>query len=512
MWYGGEFLSGVIHKTYDPEQRMKGACNLSSLFLQNFVSKPFTKDAIFSYSKLRKSIHAVVRFLDNIIDINNYPHEDFKLYQQALRTIGVGTTGLANAMAMLGMKYGDKQSVDFVDELYNFIAKESYKASIELAKEKGSFPFYNDKFLESGFIKKHIEIDEEWNQIADDIKQYGIRNARCLSIAPNGTLSLAYGNNCSSGLEPTFSLEMERRVKVGGQEEKHMQTVMLRDHAYYMCLKTKDKDVDKSVFVTTQNLTIENHLDILEKITFHVDMSCSKTINVPTDYSFEDTQKIFLRVFDNSVKGCTIFRPNAVRQGIFVTKQEDVKAKFDVSNIPWGTTMDSSDDLIGKKRKLTTGCGSLHVQAWFDPISAKLMEIYLSKGSEGGCNSFMIALSRAISAGLRTGMDFNYAVDQLKSATACPSYVGRNMTKKDTSRGKSCPDAIGNCLIEMQAEILDEISIGEDEYYVTEDNDEVEIASNDDELTAICPECGEKSLNISLACATCTECGFSKCG
>ena len=176
-----------------------GACNLGSLFLHNFVVEPFTKNARIDFDKLKKVINVAVRMLDNIIDVNNYPLKQFENYQKNIRTIGLGITGLADTFVMLNMKYGDEESIKFTDKLMNFITYTAYDTSCELAKEKGSFNFLNkEEFVESEFIKKHIDKYPEWEKIKDKILFYGIRNGRCISVAPAGTLSLSYGNNCSS--------------------------------------------------------------------------------------------------------------------------------------------------------------------------------------------------------------------------------------------------------------------------------------------------------------------------
>jgi ribonucleoside-diphosphate reductase alpha chain len=257
-------------------------------------------------------------------------------------------------------------------------------------------------------------------------------------------------------------------------------------------------------------------------------MSASKTINLPSTYSFEETKGVYKWCWENGIKGCTIFRPNELRQGIFITEEiEKEESKNTLLNIPWGTTLDASDDLIGKKHKLMTGCGSLHLQAWFDISNGKLMEIFLSKGSTGGCNSFMVGLSRTISLALRTGASFDYAIDQLKSVPSCPSFVTRTAIKKDTSVGTSCPSAIANTLIKMQKEVFNDLGIEEDEKItisIKTVNKEKQSLFTQQELDFLnkngeiafaihfgkCPKCGEK-LEHAEGCLSCSNCGFTKC-
>ena len=213
-----------------------------------------------------------------------------------------------------------------------------------------------------------------------------------MSVAPTGTMSLTFGNNCSSGIEPIFSLEYDRKVKIGGQSEDDVQVVTIRDYAYDMWLKIKDNPeciVTKDVFETALELPVDAHIDMLAVIAKHVDMSVSKTINIPTDYSFEDTKDVYLKCWNYKIKGCTIFRPNAIRQGILMSeetktnKQEETKNISNASDLPRGYVIEVSDDLIGYKRKLNTGCGSMHFEVYYDEVTGEPQETFINVGSGG---------------------------------------------------------------------------------------------------------------------------------
>lgn len=525
-----EYLAGTIYgndkngNKLDPND-FGGACNLGSLFLHNFIINPFMHNAAVDYDKLKDAIFTAVRMLDNIIDINNFPDKIYENYQKSFRTIGLGITGLADALAMLGIKYNSKDAKSFTSCLMNFISLNVYKASIELSKEKGEFPLLDrEKFVESGFISKHCsngEYIDEWKIVKEDILKYGIRNAKMISIAPTGTLSLTFGNNCSSGLEPIFSLEYERKVKIGGQSDDNIKIIPMRDYAYGEWLKVKNSPscaVEEDVFITALEMTVDEHVDMLAAIAYHVDMSCSKTINVPAEYSFNDTKKIYEKCHDLGIKGCTIFRPNEIRQGIMITENsndlsnssEEIKCNKD---LPRGCIIKADDNCIGRKRTLHTGCGTLHCEAFFDPNTGELLETYFSKGSSGGCNNFMIGLSRMISLSARGGVDIYSIVDQLQSSGACPSYAVRQATKRDTSKGSSCPVAIGNALLDMYNEIQNEIY---DDYDKPSLNKTVEINNVENNkkekkiLKPVCPECGEE-ISFEGGCNICKSCGWSKC-
>ena len=350
-----EYIAGTVFNQELSSDQYAGACNLGSLMLHNFVENPFTDTAYFDFSKLSQTIKVAVRMLDNIIDINTFPLPQYENYQKNFRTIGLGVTGLADMLVMLGYKYNSKEAVDFVDALMESISICAYYSSIELSKEKGPFPFLDaEKFVKSGFITAHKRGNngESWKEISNLIEEYGIRNARILSVAPCGTMSLTFGNNCSSGIEPIFSLGYDRKVKIGGQNEENEKIIHISDYAYENC-----PNKEKAPFITAQEMTVQEHINMLAVIAKHVDMSVSKTINVPTDYSFEDTKNIYFDCWKKGIKGCTIFRPNEIRQGILLTetpkKEEEVKEERKLGR---GEIKIISDDVIGKKRRLISGC------------------------------------------------------------------------------------------------------------------------------------------------------------
>lgn len=481
-----EYLAGTVYGGELPNSEYGGACNLGSLMLHNFVINPFTEYADIDYSLLTQTIHTAVRFLDNIIDINVFPSKIYENYQKTFRTIGLGYTGLADMLVMLNLKYNSYEAIAFVKELTNLIAQEAYRASIELAKEKGSFPGYSDKITRSGFFKKH---SSRWNHIIEDIKQYGIRNSKIQSVAPCGTMSLVFGQNCSSGIEPIFSLSYDRKVKIGGQQEKDEQIVTIQDYALYLFNKLKSEGADiipNPPFVTAFDISVEDHVNMLAAIAFNIDMSVSKTINVPTDYPFEDCKKIYEDCWSKGIKGCTIFRPNAIRQGVLIAPSKKTR----------GDVIKCTDNLIGIKRKVVTGCGTMHILVWYDPDTKDILEVFLNKGSSGGCEKNLVAMARLISLSLRGGVPFDKVIDQLESCGGCSAYQARRASQHDTSPGSSCATAVAKALVEIHNKIHD----------IKEDNKQEE-----KEDSPKCPECGN-SLTIEGGCNVCKACGWSKCG
>lgn len=535
-----EYLAGTINAT-DPSQ-YGGACNLGSLFLHNFVKNPFTKQAHLDTDALRDTISVAVRMLDDIIDVNKFPDKIYENYQKGMRTIGIGITGLADMLAMLGMKYDSQEARDYVESLMQMITNAEYYASVQLAKEKGCFPLCEpDNHMRGNYVMDTLE-----STLAKDIAKYGIRNAKIQAVAPCGTISMVFGNNCSSGIEPIFSLSYDRKVKIGGQDDKDVKIVKMMDYAYYLYHKLKDEgkqlDFDEyDIFPTALNMSVDDHIAMLAIISKYTDMSVSKTINVPTEASFDEVKDIYIQCWKKGIKGCTIFRPNAIRQGILLTEnKKDTESKPESTSLtlPRGSIIEPSNDLIGKKRKIQTGCGSLHVLAFFDPIDGNLQEVYFNKGSTGGCANFMTGLSRMVSLLCRAGVDIMTIKDQLDSTGVCPSYATRRATHHDTSKGSCCPMAIGNALVEMYNEMQAELDDKEEDIPITsrkinkaskiltENFNKATEAINKvadkfaqlardsgnvyNASTEVCPECGEPLLHIG-GCIQCSSCAWSKC-
>lgn len=510
-----EYLAGTIN-SIDPSQ-YGGACNLGSLFLHNFVRNPFTKQAHLDTEALRDTISVAVRMLDDIIDVNKFPDKIYENYQKGMRTIGIGVTGLADMLAMLGMKYDSKKAGDYVESLMQMITNAEYYASVQLAKEKGCFPLCEpDKHMSGSYVMDVLE-----DSILDEMAEYGIRNAKIQAVAPCGTISMVFGNNCSSGIEPIFSLSYDRKVKIGGQDDKDVKIVKMMDYAYYLYHKLKDEgkslDFDEhDIFPTALNMSVDDHVAMLAIISKYTDMSVSKTINVPTEASFDEVKDIYMQCWEKGIKGCTIFRPNAIRHGILLTdnKQGEEKSEsMEPPTLPRGSIIEPSNDLIGKKRKIQSGCGSLHVIGFFDPIDGSLQEVYFNKGSTGGCQNFMVGLSRAISLLCRAGVDIMTIKDQLDSTGVCPSYATRRATHHDTSKGSCCPMAIGNALVDMYNEMQAELDDKEDDEKpvkrvpIKAEIGKVNVLTTN---TDVCPECGEPIVHIG-GCVQCPNCSWSKC-
>jgi ribonucleotide reductase alpha subunit len=526
----GEYLSGLLYgKNPSTNEEIKteeymGACNLGSLFLHNYVMNPFTKQVRIDYSELKNAINIGVRLLDNIIDINKFPHQAYENYQKNMRTIGLGDTGIADVLTMFNIKYGSKKAIEFVDKLENFITKEAYKSSINLAREKGSFPFLDrEKFVQSGFIQKHVKKDVEWQQIVKDILIYGIRNARIRTEAPVGTLSLTFGNNCSSGLEPIFSLDYDRKVKIGGQDESDIQIVKMEDYAYGLWKRTdKNNIVKEDIFVTAMNLPVQSHLDMLKAIAFHVDMSCSKTINIPTDYPYIETKKVYDYCWENGIKGSTIFRPNPIRQGIMVTNDQS-KVEVITNKLERGQWKPKASDTFYYERKLTIGCGKLMLFIGWSDSEKEVQDFFVIRSGRGGCEKNIQTSVIAMSGMLRLGGKLENIERAFEGVGVCNSFVGQRAKGVKLSKGSSCGTVILNEIKSFHSEMNtkeikeiiipkkqvtpQDIDVKTEELDYLKENGEIAFAKHYNK----CPVCGEHLENTG-GCMICQKgCGWSKC-
>ncbi len=267
-------------------------CCLGHVVLPRFVNAAGELD----WSLLGNTIRTAVRFLDNVLTVNHYPLPEMRAKSHNLRRIGLGTTGLADMLALLGHRYGSPEGNQFVDKLFRFISKAAYESSIMLAVEKGAFPLCNpEKHVESGFIKRMPE------KIRSLILEHGIRNCAIITQAPTGTVSIL-SDNCSSGIEPMFSPAYERRY--WDNDKRKMELVF---HPLFEKFMAEGKDV--SHFVGSRDISVQDHMEVQKIVQKHTDNAVSKTINIPEDYPIEDVEKLWLQYLP-SLKGTTFYREN----------------------------------------------------------------------------------------------------------------------------------------------------------------------------------------------------------
>lgn len=471
-----------------------GSCLLGSINLSEFV----TENKQFDFEDFRYTVKKAVSVLNDVLDegLPLHPLQEQRDSVRDWRQIGLGIFGLADMLIKMEITYGSPCAIDLCNMIGHAMADEAIKTSALLAEAYGEYPKYSPQAVQQSAFYTHNALGET----KELVMKYGLHNSQLLTIAPTGTLSTMLG--VSGGIEPIFANYYTRKTESlhGHDEYYKVYTPIAKEYMDKHGL-TDDSELP-GFFVTAQTLDYKKRIDMQAIWQMHVDASISSTVNVPNDFTVEQTEDLYRYAWEKGLKGVTIFRDGCKRIGILTTI-EDKELNEKPQILERGMIIKADDNCIGKKRTLRTGCGTLHCEAFFDPDSGQLLETYFSKGSSGGCNNFMIGLSRMISLAARGGVDIDSIVDQLKSCGTCPSYAVRSATKHDTSKGSCCPVAIGNALIDMCKEMADDID---------EDIDiSKEIVKPSVDGLAKCPECGEP-LIFEGGCNICKSCGWSKCG
>ncbi|MBO28735.1 MAG: ribonucleoside-diphosphate reductase, adenosylcobalamin-dependent [Rhodobacteraceae bacterium] len=293
-----------------------GACLLGSINLARLVTDPFDAGAALDQDALNELVATAVRMMDNVVDVSQFPLEAQAREAQAKRRIGLGVTGLADALLMMGLRYGSDEAAAQTEEWLHAIARAAYLASVELAKEKGAFPLFDaEAYLASGTMQG---MDED---VREAVRTHGIRNALLTSIAPTGTISL-YAGNVSSGIEPVFAYAYTRKVlqKDGSRTEEEVV-----DYAVQMWRDLKGDADLPDYFVNAQTLAPLDHVKMQAAAQKWVDSSISKTINCPEDISFEAFKDVYMEAWDSGCKGCTTYRPNDVTGSVLSVAEEKPK-------------------------------------------------------------------------------------------------------------------------------------------------------------------------------------------
>lgn len=473
-----------------------GSCLLGSLNLAAFVKNPFSPEAAFDMDAFLAAAKTAVKALNEVLDegLPFHPLQEQRISVSEWRQIGLGIFGLADMLIKLGITYGDKDSIALCDKIGQELARCAILTSAELAADSSSYEKFNyDLVSKSLFFEVHASSSDK-----DYVKEHGMRNSQLLTIAPTGSLSSMLG--VSGGIEPIFANSYTRKTESlhGVDTYYKVYTPIVKE---YMDLNNITDEADLPYwFVTAADLNYENRIKMQGIWQYHIDASISSTVNVPEDFTVEETFDLYVKAWQEGLKGVTIFRDGCKRTAILSTGAP--AAAVNPDGAKRGEVLPTSDNLIGLKRKLMTGCGSLHCTAFFEPEDGSLREIYLSKGSTGGCNNFMIGLSRMISTAARAGVSMDDIVEQLMSTGSCPSYASRAATKKDTSRGSCCPMAVGYALKEMQAQF-------------NKINNSIENSPNEENKTEDtpshkCPNCGD-TLVFEGGCNICKSCGWTKC-
>jgi len=393
-----------------------GACLLGSINLPKMIDAPFSENSKLDVTLLKETVSVAVRMMDNVIDVSKFPLAAQEKEAHAKRRIGLGVTGLADALLMTGVRYGSDEAVAKTDEWLHLISREAYLASTELAQEKGSFPLLDvNQFLQSGNM---VQMDDDVKEV---IRSQGIRNALLTSIAPTGTISL-YAGNVSSGIEPVFAYSYSRKVlqKDGTKREEEV-----TDYAVNLWKEKFGNKEFPDYFVNAQTLSPKDHVRMQAAAQKWIDSSISKTINCPEDISFEEFKEVYMAAWDQGCKGCTTYRPNAVTGSVLsveTSEKKDLKTSEMTGSggavVYMSEPLARPKDLEGRTYKVKWPDSEHALYITINDIllhgQRRPFEIFVnSKNMEHF--AWTVGLTRMISAVFRRGGDVSFVVDELKA-------------------------------------------------------------------------------------------------
>ena len=498
-----------------------GACLLGSINLARLVKAPFTAEAALDRAALADLTRVAVRLLDDVIDISNFPLSQQAAEARAKRRIGLGITGLADALIMVGARYGSAAAIALTEEWMRALRREAYLASAEIAAEKGPFPLFDrDKYLAGETV---AELDED---VRAAIARHGIRNALLTSVAPTGTISLL-ADNVSSGIEPVFSFAYQRSVLMPDGTRREEQ---VSDYAYRRFHREQGENaVLPDSFVDAQSLSPADHVRMQAAVQKYVDSSISKTINCPEDMAFDTFKDVYLLAYEAGCKGCTTYRPNAVTGAVLAVrpKAEEPLARqaelplsapepkprdpFEAGGVVYMTRpLDRPEALPGQTYKVTWPESEHAMYITINDIvqdgRRRPFEVFInSKNMEH--YAWTVALTRMISAVFRRGGDVSFVVDEMKAVFDPRGghwMGGRYIPSLLAAIGEVIERhliAIGFIADPRQAQTATLLkAVGEEE------------GTHPGARFGQCPKCGQPSLVRQEGCDSCTACGYSKCG
>ena len=506
-----------------------GACLLGSINLARLVQNPFDANAQIDMAHLDDLTRTAVRMMDNVVDVSGFPLEQQALEAKAKRRIGLGITGLADALIMCGARYGSADAVALTQTWLRAMQRSAYLASTELAREKGAFPLFDKEQYLAGETIGGLDMD-----VKDAIAEHGIRNALLTSVAPTGTISL-FADNISSGLEPVFSFTYRRQVLMpdGSRREEEVS-----DYAFRLYKRLKGADTPlTNAFVDAQSLSPEDHLVMQSTVQQFIDSSISKTINVPEDTSFEVFKDIYMQAYELGCKGCTTYRPNEVTGSVLSLSANEKKKQTESepelpleapvkvvlpkdegdsgSVVRMFQPLDRPGELPGKTYKVRWPESDHALYITLNDIiddqgRRRPFEIFInSKNTEH--YAWTVALTRMISAVFRRGGDVSFVVEELKAVFDPRGgyWVG----------GKYVPSllaAIGSVIENHMIDTGFIPSPGQVDGGGNRQTQPIASAVGDGTTPARalrqCPKCGQPALIRQEGCDTCTSCGHSKCG
>lgn len=454
------------------------SCNLGSINLSNMV-----KDGIIMWEELDETVRTAVRFLDNVIDVNEYPIPEIGMVTRGTRPIGLGVMGFADMLLKLGIRYGSIESVGIAEKVMSFIKTSAHQASGGLAEERGAYP---------------------------ECLNIGVRNCQVTTIAPTGTISILAG--CSSGIEPVFSWGYERKAAGDTTAVKH--PLIMMD-------ELRDPGLLPKHFVTSKDINTGEHIEIQAAFQKYCDNGVSKTINLLNNATKEMVAGAIIMAWDSKCNGITIYRDGS-RTGQVLSEKKSEPVELEMITIPEpldedviikrGEIVDRPRVTDGSTGRYRVGCGSLYIT--YNHLNGVPCEVFVNSSEGGGCAANSKALGMLISLGLRAGVDPDEVIRTLRKVS-CPACRG-----KKGLDGKSCADVVARAMEEMTprtGDFFDDfvpLKSTDISFHRADGCGEEVCLSLGVEVTsdpgARCPECGWE-ISHESGCIVCYQCGYSKC-
>ncbi len=494
-----------------------GACLLGSINLAALVREPFEAEAAVDETELTNLVATAIRMMDNVVDTSRFPLDAQRAEATAKRRIGLGVTGLADALLMTGLRYGSDDAVAQTGHWVQAVQHAAYRASVQLAREKGAFPLFDrDEYLKGEVV---CALPQD---IRDGIAQHGIRNALLTSIAPTGTISL-FAGNVSSGVEPVFAMSYTRKVLMPDGSRTEQEVV---DYAVAKFRQKFSPDTPlPDHFADAQTLAPLDHVRMQAEAQKHIDSSISKTINCPADISFEAFKDVYAEAYLQGCKGCTTYRPNAVTGSVLeandpvekietlaVTESPTHPPQYPGDVVYISEPLERPESLMGQTYKLKwpDSPHAIYITMNDTMVAGRQrpFEIFInSKNMEH--YAWTVALTRMISAVFRRGGDVSFVVEELKAVfdprggawmkgryvpsilAAIGGVIERHLIETGFIEG----DGMGLATDPAAEVVAEAVAVGETRM-----------------APATCPSCGSYNIVLREGCEVCLDCGHSKCG
>lgn len=498
----GEFEFAGVNPCAEEPLPAGGSCLLGSLNLSEFVKDPFGERPVFNTPAFIRAVKIAVRALNQVLD-EGLPLHPLQIQRDSVakwRQIGLGIMGFGDMLIKMRIPYGSDRCSKLIATIGKALCNAGLQESALLAKELGTFESYNEDFiLNSFYMQSKIKAGAIQEETINLIKSYGLRNSQLFTIAPTGSIGTMFG--ISTGVEPVYDVNgFARTTKSLNAEDK---VYMEYPDIVHQAIEADDIDMlnnKPAYLIGAKDLDFMSRVKTQADWQQWIDASISSTLNLPNEATVEDVFKAYVLAHELGCKGLTVFRDGCKKVGIL----NKIEPKEEKSKPIQLNTIDTAiNHCIAFGSKLQTGCGSLWMTVYFHKETGQLCHIFLNKGSKGGCNSYMVGLSRLISLAGKKGATVEEIVDQLNSVVACPSFVSKQATQSDISSGRSCADAIGRELLKLHEQFKCTY-LNQPEIVELKVQDKIIAKSKQ------CPECGA-ALTYTGGCISCFNCGWTKC-